>query len=1409
MTVLSVALTAQAAEFYIAPSGNDANPGTEGRPFASLERARDAIRDATNRNHLVVVLREGIYPQEKPLEFDARDCGTRNQPVVWKSAPGETACIIGGIVVPAISMERVDNSAILNRLISPEARNGLLEIDLAALGVTNCGQIGLRGFGRPKIPAPLELIVSGQVMPISCWPKLSESPAPIGKVLDKGSLPSVGEKPDRGAKFVVNTNRPLFWQNANDVWITGLFANGYADATLQLASIIQSGKDVVFTTVQPHIYGFQSGKPWNNWRALNVLEEIGRPGEWAIDYKAKKLYFLPPTGYVAGQTQVMLSTLASPVLALRDVSHVRFESLNVECSRGDGVSIRGGDEVVFSGCTFRNLGSAAVTFDATGKNHRLENCVICDTGAGGVGLNGGDRKTLTPGNNTVSNCIIHSFNRWSRTYCPAVALAGVGNCITHCLIYDAPGCAILLHGNNHLIEYNEIHHVMEQGDDMGAFYMGRNPTEFGNIIRNNYFHDIGFGQTDKTYGIYLDDCSCGTEIYGNLLVRAGRQAAFLIGGGKYHKIHDNIIVDSALAFQIDNRGQTWAPKTAWFPKSFHDEWDQMKASQPPFSTAYPELANYWQDKPEIPANSIESNLIFNCRKFTNGKPEWGGFTNNWETMADPGFVNAAKDDYRLKPDAEAFQKIPGFKPVPLNQIGIQEKEPDSSEGATASDSALSAAQGLIGRLLPGYEDKMVCQIIPTDDGRDVFEIETRNGRVILRGNNGVSIASALNWYLKYYCHCQVSWCGDQLKLPNPLPGMDEKIRKVSPYQYRYAFNYCTFGYAMAFWDWDQWQREIDFMALNGVNTPLAITGAEVAYRNVFRSFGIGDKAINGFIAGPPYLPWFLMGNLDGFGGPNSPDWYDQQEVLQKKILAREREFGMKPVLPAFEGHVPEALKEKFPQAKMVQVKSWSGFSGTWLLDPNDPLFREIGARMLRETKCLYGTDHLYSADTFNELTPPSSDPAYLTSVSRQVYQGMADEDPEAIWFMQDWLFLFDKFWTPPRVEALLAGAPNDRMVVIDLFSDGQPMWQATHAFVGKPWLWCIIHNWGGKQGMYGRMDRIGTELPGLLNNSDAGRLSGIGTLNEGNDVNPIVFDQFYEMAWRNKPVDLKEWVRQYAWRRYGKDNPNARKAWEILATTLYECKDPRHGPQGSFFAMPPSLSEQGGGFVRGSIFYDSSRVQEAFRLLLKASGELGNQDTYRFDLVDLGRQVMSDISQQQLHSELRASFEAGDAARFDRAVTAWMEAFEDTDRLLRTHRLFQFGHYLEFPLNVTSNTDESARYEANARRLITLWGGPDNELFGYSQRQYGGLMGDYNRGAWQIFLGYASRALHEGGKFDSIAADQMVRQYTEAWIHRRDRYPSTAQGDTIAEARMILNKYVNIVRPMARPQGPIKINDHE
>jgi len=546
--------------YHVGLGGEDTNPGTVQKPFATLLKARDSVRANRLKGEAVsVIIHGGIYRLERSLEFNDADSGTASSPVLWKAAPGETVRLTGGQSVPADSIKPVTDEAILKRVISVEARKHLLQIDLAALGIKEYGQVGPRGFSRPYMPAPLELFIAGRPMSLARWPNAGEALIPIGNVLDTGSITRNGEKPVHGGKFVVPTTRPKLWSKADDILISGLFHYGYADDTVRLAAITESKNGLVFTTVQPHVYGFKSGSPWNTWYALNLLEEIDLPGEYAVDRESGKLYFLPPKDVVMQKAEVMVSTLAEPLIVLEGASHLRFEGITFECSRGMGIYIEGGESCVMSSCVFHNLGMQGVCIgrglgsdplyrhDFTGKplrrqlgswnehiyknpdfnriggrNHRIEDCSLYDLGAGGISLGGGDRKSLTAANNTVSYCVIHTFNRWDRAYKAGINLDGVGNRIQHCLIYDAPGSAIYLHGNDHLIEHNEFHHVMEEGDDMGAVYLGRDPSEFGTV--NRILHAGASGITLNHYAQHI-------RIAGNEIGWTGSDGIFLEGYG--------------------------------------------------------------------------------------------------------------------------------------------------------------------------------------------------------------------------------------------------------------------------------------------------------------------------------------------------------------------------------------------------------------------------------------------------------------------------------------------------------------------------------------------------------------------------------------------------------------------------------------------------------------------------------------------------------------------------------------------------------------------------------------------------------------------------------------------------------------------------------------------------------------
>ena len=665
---------------HLSPLGNDADPGTAEKPVRSLARARDLARE-THAGE--IILAPGTYPLAATLVLDARDSG-----VVWKGG-GKAARITGSVAVPSSSIRTTDDPVILERLL-PEVRGKVREIDLRSLGITEFGEVGPHGFGHPYIPAPAELFIADRAMTLSQWPKSTDPAIPLGKVTDQGSLARNRQEPKRGGVFGLKTDRPARWTNATDVWITGFFHYGYADDLVKVASFDLTNKTVA--TAQPHCYGFASGKPWNTWRAINLLEEISLPGEYILDRQAGKIYFLPPEGETA---PVEVSVLKDPLVVLSGASRVTFDGISFGSSRGVGVCIAGGEGNRIRNSVFRNLGMYALSIGkpasgdspkripgkqpgvavTLGKDNGVEHCLIEETGAGGVLLGGGERTTLEPGGNFVENCEIRRFNRWDRTYRGAVNIDGVGNRIRHCHLHDAPGAVILLHGNDHLVEFNEIHDVIMTGDDMGAYYTGRNPTERGTVVRYNYWHDLG--PAHHTYGLYFDDCGGdGTVVFGNVFRNAGASGSIFVNGGCDFTIENNIFIDApskqsgALRGSPSTANQSWTNCAGWFTAILKG----TPVTQSPWKERYPQLLDYLEFKNStgdtrglLFARNLLINSAVNPCKFT--------MTNNWSTMGDPGFVDAARGNYALRPDSEVFKQIPGFQPIPFDKIGIETNAP--------------------------------------------------------------------------------------------------------------------------------------------------------------------------------------------------------------------------------------------------------------------------------------------------------------------------------------------------------------------------------------------------------------------------------------------------------------------------------------------------------------------------------------------------------------------------------------------------------------------------------------------------------------------------------------------------------------------------------------------------------------
>jgi alpha-N-acetylglucosaminidase len=695
-----------------------------------------------------------------------------------------------------------------------------------------------------------------------------------------------------------------------------------------------------------------------------------------------------------------------------------------------------------------------------------------------------------------------------------------------------------------------------------------------------------------------------------------------------------------------------------------------------------------------------------------------------------------------------------------------------------------AARALIARVVPDYADLFEIAYIPQEAGSDVFELEQSGDKIVLRGNNGVSVASALNYYLTHYAHCDYSWNGSNMVFPDPVPTVPAKIRQVTPYRYRHYFNYCTFNYTCSWWDWKRWQFEIDYMALHGINMPLAMTGQNAVWDRVYRKLGFGDDDMDRFFTGPAYFMWFWAGNIDAWCGPLPQSWKESHEALQKQILARERELGMTPILPAFTGHVPPTFKERYPEAKL-QRTNWEGrFDDTYILQPDDPMFKKIGNLFMEEQIKTFGTDHLYGADTFNEMIPPSNDSIYLRNISHAVYQSMADVDPAAVWVMQGWLFVDKRdFWQPQQIQAYLGGVPDNGMVILDLWAEENPVWNRTQSYYGKPWIWCMLHNFGGRNMMYGNAAKLATEPARVLADSARGNLCGIGAVPEGIEQNPLIYSLLYDQVWRSTPIDLDAWLKNYAYCRYGTPDPDMEQAWQILRRTVYA----HEGNYESAITARPTF-DRDNVWAYTSIPYDPAEIIDAWRLMLAAAPRLKDNACYLYDLTLVGKQVMANYA-TRIQQKFGEDYRTLDLPAFRRNRAEFMQLIDDMDELMAAHPAFLLGRWLNDAKAWGTTPAEKQLYEKNARDLITLWGGKDAFLHDYASKQWAGLFKGFYKGRWNLFLNEVGTCIEQRIPFDAPACDDRVRTWEWQWVNSHESYPDQPVGDPVEISRRMYERW--------------------
>lgn len=657
-----------ATEFFVAPDGREANDGSRARPFATLEQARDAIRKlkserAPTAGGITIWIRGGFYSLTQSFVLTREDSGEANAPITYRAWENELVRISGGRKVT--DFRPVQDPAVRSRL--PEkSRDHVLEADLRTLIGNNFGQLRSRGFGRAIAPAHLELFFDGQPMTLARWPNEGDweriAGFPLGSSQGDDHGGRIGALP---GGFHYSGDRPRSWKLHTNVWVHGYWAWDWANSYERISHFDLEQRHI--QTAAPHgLYGFRKGQ---RFYFLNLLEELDQPGEWFLDHSNGALYFWPPKP--VGSSETLISVLEDPLIALEDASHIAFRALRFEATRGDAIRVRAGSSNLIAGCTIDLIGNYGVRIDG-GAEHRVVRCDIFNTGDGGVSLSGGDRQTLTPANHAVENCRFQKQGRWSKCYVPAVLLSGVGHRVAHNLIWDHPHCAILFTGNEHRIEWNEIHHVALETGDVGAIYTGRDWTFRGNVIRNNFIHHTG-GVGMGSMGVYMDDCVSGTLIEGNIFYKVTR--AVFLGGGRDHQVVNNVFVECNPAVQIDGRGLDKSP--VWH-NMVYDFMRKQLGSVPAdlYRTRYPEIPHldpYYQSTNGVPpeANLIAKNISVGGKWLQVGwhaQEKMLHLTNNY-VGPDPGFASIEKLDFRLK-ENEVTRSI-GFHPIPVEKIGPQ------------------------------------------------------------------------------------------------------------------------------------------------------------------------------------------------------------------------------------------------------------------------------------------------------------------------------------------------------------------------------------------------------------------------------------------------------------------------------------------------------------------------------------------------------------------------------------------------------------------------------------------------------------------------------------------------------------------------------------------------------------------
>ena len=681
------------------------------------------------------------------------------------------------------------------------------------------------------------------------------------------------------------------------------------------------------------------------------------------------------------------------------------------------------------------------------------------------------------------------------------------------------------------------------------------------------------------------------------------------------------------------------------------------------------------------------------------------------------------------------------------------------------------ARAALRRLLPRHETQIALSPLAAGHG-DRYEVRGRAGHIEVAGTTPAVLLAGVEAYLERVPRVSIGWPGDSLdRLPDTLPAPTSPIESEAVVPDRFALNDVDDGYSDAYLDWSGWEHKIDLLALRGINEVFMPVGAEEVYRRVFREFGYGDEALRAWIPAPAHQPWWLLQNMSGFGGPASPQLFEQRAELGRRIAARLRELGIQPVFPGYFGTVPPGFAEKQPGAALVPQGEWVGFRRPDWLDPRDPRFAKVASAFYRHQRELVGDAVLYKMDLLHEGGRAGDVP--VGDAAKGVFAALERAHPSARWVLLGWQR------NPPR--AVVDAVPHDRLLIVDGLSDRYDGMDRERDWGGAPYAFGTIPNFGGHTTL-GANAGVWTVRFAQWRATSGSRLRGIAYMPEGSGTDPASYALFTALAWTPVPSDAHDWFTRYADSRYGGIDAHARAAWRILADTAYampsgEWSEPHDG----LFGARPGLDVRSAAtWSPTAPRYDMSRFEGAVCELLQVAPALRTTSAYRHDLVDVTRQALSNRSRVLL-PRIKAAYEAKDASRFRALTTEWLDDMALLDRVLASDADFLLGRWLMHAKAAAHDEAEAARLEYDQRSILVSWGdrsGADRGgLHDYANRELAGLVGGLYAERWRHFFAGLQAGM-AGGEVPSI--DWFAIE--QDWARSRGAFATEATGDPLRAA---------------------------